>query len=320
MATGNPESPIDLVSHKKDETEEATRVFQRELNSLQSIARHLIPVHVNENLDNLSTMIQQVSDIQEECKEDPEVTRAIHSLQKNLRQCKRTGTSFGECAELLADHLTNETIIERVREGFEKGDRNTTESFFREVHRRQAACSQELNEFIEIVKSKEVESGTLYSSVADKKKYKHAQAYAAELETQWNKKLCIGFGIAAIPAMIILPFGIMSACISIYFYLQFREAKNDLDHLRKCEVFYKNAMTTLRKLQTDFYSLEENMTNCKEHLKKAEKIVSHMIEVRINHLDTKLEQVYAEKDFTQLVKEVKNLEIDATSRSGHENI
>lgn len=102
--------------------------------------------------------------------------------------------------------------------------------------------------------------------------------------------------------------------------MQFRKANNDSDHFKRCEEYYKEAMTTLCKLQTDFYNLEENMTNCKEHLDKAEKIVSHIIEVRINRLDTKLEQVYVEKDFTQLVEEVKNLQIDATSCSGHENI
>lgn len=87
MATGgdgNPESPIDLVSHKKDETDEATRVFQRELNSLQRIAHHLIPVQFDENLESLSTMIQQLSEMQEDCEEDPEVTRAIHSKDYNI--------------------------------------------------------------------------------------------------------------------------------------------------------------------------------------------------------------------------------------------
>ena len=313
-----------LTSYKEDETDEATKVFQEQLEVLQDNAHDLLPVHVNVCLDSLSVMINELpknEEMREQYREDPEVTREIYHLRKNLQQCKRVATTFSECAVQLADYLGNDRIIETVREGIYNGDKDTVESFFCEIHRRQTPCCHALDTFVGEIGKNEIMSGRLQASVLEKKRNENREATAAEKKAKSTKRYSIGFGISAVPLILLPPFAIIAAGISRYFYLQSREAKANAEYHRRCEAFYKEAMNTLFSLQSYFHDLQESMTNCQQHLETAEKIVSHIIKVRMNCLHITLEQEHANNDFTHIIDETKDLEINAaTSSSGHENI
>ena len=328
MATGsdgNPERPIDLVSHKRDETDYATKVFQRELRTLQISAHNLVPNAVEESLEIISSMIGEMpnyKEMREQHRECPEITQAMHDLKIYLQKCKNAASSFGGYAEQLANYLTNDRIVEAVRKGIERGDKDTVEVFFREVHRRQQACSQSLDIFVEEIEKKERESNDLKTSISNSKGRETTRVLEAEKREKYIKQLYKGLAISAV--ITIIPtagiFTIFLGIFSFIVYKIFDDAKQDAEQCRKFETFYQNAETALFTLQSHFQHLLENMNNCQKHFKVAEEIICRMIDERLAGEFSEMEKLNADEEFKELQQKVRDLEINAKSINGHENI